>query len=1630
MTQSATTAQQSSSPLLSQGNQQPYGSSEGYGTHCSSESALNTQASLSKPLPSITRQRMSHITRRIYTEEGAEPSPEASASLFSKMYVGWLTPIFQRGYDHILQEDDLFAILDQRKTELQGPRLKRLWDEEQERAARKGTTPSLVRAIFWFLLPTYWKGMLCLTMFDVLPKLIPFFLFWIIQFLKDTQSKDEISKPSAWYGYGLAIAYFIVCLAQVALTQLWIRSMVISGVHIRSALVDLIFKKATTISSRDKLDYPDGTIFNLMSNDASRIDFCLEGLGLLYSVPVAVIVTVCLLLYWMGPTILVGAAVLAFSNPLQTWTMALLNPVRTQVAKLTDKRMGLTTEILQGIKVIKFFAYEPSFWKKLQDIRASEIKCTAHLLQVRGFIYSTSSALPVFASALTFVLYAALGNKLEPEIIFPCLAYFTGLRVPLLVLPYCYNDALDGYVSVQRIQKFLLTKDTQPLPPIDKTLESALSIKDAEFYWDQLPTTTTTVDIESTSTRPPSDSEDGEQRPLLSADNTTVTSAQEESTPAIKPFLKNINLQLRRGALIAVVGPVGSGKSSLLQAMVGNMAKSKGELIRGATISYASQTPWIQNATIMENILFDTPMDEERYWRVIKACSLEHDLTRFTSGDKTEIGERGVNLSGGQKARLSLARSVYYNAEMVIMDDPLSAVDAHVGKRLWEDCVLRELRGKTRVIATHQLHVLPEVDYVVCMKHGHIAEQGTFQELMANQGEFFKLMKQYGGHREDDDNSNNESHRPRRRPLKRNKSSAGKVIVESESATGNATTIESDDDLTILQESDEVISEDGEATKEVSNSQMTEEERATGAVSRQIYREYFRLGGYWTWTMIIFLVSAQQAAGVAMNVWLSFWSSDRFGLTMWEYINIYMATAIVQLLIVMLGAYLLVLVILKSSKLIHDNAFYSVLRSPMSFFDTTPAGRILNRFSKDVNTVDNMPAVNSLLITARELKRMDSVVRSHLFSYFSETLTGMNTLKAYHPHGVECAIERNQINMDRSQAVYFIYTMCLKWIGARVFVIGHVLSFMALVLIVLVRNDVDPATAGLILSYLARLASEMSYAVQCMGDLENNMTSAERLFYYTNSLEQEPPAEIPDRQPAPTWPQQGQISFQQVSMRYRPDLPLALDKISFEVRAGHKVGVVGRTGAGKSSLIQALFLLVQLESGKIVIDGIETDTIGTADLRSSMSIIPQDPVLFQGTLRYNLDPLDRYSEQELWRALEASDLKGYVQQQEGGLDAAVTANGENLSVGQRQLVCLSRALLSHSRVVVLDEATASVDLATDSLIQKAIRVDFSDSTVITIAHRLNTVIDYDRILVMDKGQVAEYDTPYNLLKNQQSVFSKMVDETGVANAALLRSLAGFWPSFSTPSTLHNYTPLTPTPPRMSHYNQSSASPATVVAIPPNHTQNQGMVLVPEQREAKSSRFKSFFSGKKSNKVVLSARDAEILAKVKRRAKMLDTAIDLGVAKVGLDPILGLIPVAGDCVTMLIALRLIHTAQQADIPKSLTQKMLFNVALDFGMGLIPLVGDVADFLFKANRRNAQLFEEFLYERAAQQAAEAEAALRAQQLRQQQEAAAAAALNGSHMSQQPQPQPAKKGWFSRLTGKDTVVEMGTPANHPVN
>ncbi|KAF8928714.1 hypothetical protein BGZ47_001460, partial [Haplosporangium gracile] len=932
-------------------------------------------------------------------------SPENTAWLPSRVALWWLNGFFWRGYKKRVEEDDLYEMRDQDKAGFLGRALTENWVAEKKRAARKGKEPSLLRAI-------------------------------IINFIN---ASNTSSPPPAWHGYGLAIGMVALALGTNISYQRWNVGSVRMGIYLRAALINMVYRKATTLSARSHLIYPDGSIVNLMSTDASRIDTAMVSMMLVVSVPIYTVIVIGLLVHLMGAPALLGAALLILANPTQAWAMSRLGPVRKRASQFTDKRIRLTSEIFQGIKVIKFFSWESQFLEKLSEIRKSELANVARLLYIRGAIAATSATLPVMASALTFILYGAIGNKLEAAIIFPALAYFTVLRAPLMVLPTAYTVSVDAYIALKRIQTFLLAEDSSPIPPPEPSHEYALSMSNASFAWDQLPSDTDSIDT-LVSAQPNLSDASGNVKTTTGSVN-----GEESETTA---YLDKINLKIPRGALVAVVGPVGSGKSSLLQAMIGNMTLIDGRVVRGDNISYASQMPWIQNATIRDNILFDTPFDEKRYPRVVKACSLEADLKLFPFGDETEIGERGVNLSGGQKARLSLARSVYFNAGTVIMDDPLSAVDAHVGKRLWQDCVLTELKGRTRIIATHQLHVLPDVDYVICLKNGRIAEEGTYKDLIAQEGEFCALMAQYGGVQAEEDETAADINLDDIHPDK------GEAEIQDEILSGG------DKGKAEIYDKEVDVTQRKSLEKKAETPQklMLEEERESGAIKGNVYGGYLKASGVHLWVITLALFALQQLANVMGTQWVSWWSEDRFAFTTIHYIGVYLGFALCQLVLVFMAAIMMSYTIVKTANVMHDAAFEKVLFSPLAFFDTTPLGRIINRFSRDVDTLDNVMwstlyeftltivtlagtfiliiivfpwmtlAIVPIIIlyyglsiyyraTSREVKRLDANMRSYLYAYFSESLTGLGTLKAYNV--VPKAILKNEYRIDLNNRPYY-----------------------------------------------------------------------------------------------------------------------------------------------------------------------------------------------------------------------------------------------------------------------------------------------------------------------------------------------------------------------------------------------------------------------------------------------------------------------------------------------------------------------------------------------------------------------------------------------------------------------------------
>ncbi|KAF9325126.1 hypothetical protein BGZ91_002564 [Linnemannia elongata] len=1281
-------------------------------------------------------------------------------------------------------------------------------DLKKKNKKNKEYRPKLWKALNRTFLYQFWSAGVLKVIGDALQVFQPLVIKAILNFVTNSLRNRELGQaPPLWHGILMSIGLYLMGIfASIALHQFWQRS-TSTGVGIRTALITTIYRKGLLLSSST------GKVTNLMSTDTTRLDFVAGYFHVIWTAPLMIILILILLIDNMGPTALVGFVFLLIVGPLQAKIVAALSVIRRKSTLITDARVKLTQEVLQGMRVIKFYGWEDAFLSKLEDLRNKELKYVRTLLISRSGIAAINLTVPVLAATLTFVAYSLAGNELTPAVVFSSLSLFNIMRMPLMILPQIVSALVDAQVSIRRIEDLLMAEELEDLPPVNPDLEHAIDITNGNFHWE---TTLKTLTMEELQKQEKEERKRGANKKehkkelkakekaekkeikklakangisqqeaeklyregrekTISEQSSETMSIQEKMLSKIQEKdpspdtesilnsshegddnekaqqesgvesqgsihseekgtfgLKNIDLKIPRGQLVAIVGAVGSGKSSLLNALVGEMKKVSGTMSYGGTIGYCPQSAWIQNATVKDNILFGLPLDEARYQRVIKDCALERDIQILPDGDQTEIGERGINLSGGQKQRVNIARAVYYDADVVLLDDPLSAVDAHVGKYLFKNCILGALQGKTRVLVTHQLHVLPQVDYVICMKDGEIVERGTFHELMANDGEFASLMKAHGGIEESeevaDDNSVDSAVT----------TTGAEKVAGGVSEDGNG------------EKTDEKKKEGGKAKKGL----MSQEERATGSVDGTIYKTYVNAaGGKFLVPLLLFLLIITQVAKVGNDLWLSWWTKDNFHKSQKFYMVLYAVWGIAQGVFQFINGFFFSIAGANAAKVLHQRALKNIfldvdatdnLLSEAYRMFTGTAAIVLSTFIliSVIFPYFLIPLVPMLFFyyyaavyyrsSSREIKRIDSILRSSLYAHFSETLSGLATIRAYREQ--ERFIGRNAYFIDLENRPYFMSYSIQRWLGVRIETIANTLVFCTSLLGVCGRYDIDPATIGLVLSYSMSVTGTFNWCVRQFAEVENNMNAVERLYHYSEELTVEADAVIPDNRPSDNWPSAGAISIRNLEMRYRPELPSP-------------------------------------SKGTMEIDGVDICKIGLFDLRTRLAIIPQDPVLFSGTIRSNLDPFEKRTDQELWEVLERSDLKTYVTSCEGGLDSQVTEFGENLSVGQRQLLCLARAMLTRARVIIMDEATASVDVATDVMLQKAIRVDFAQSTVLTIAHRLNTVIDYSRVLVLDHGEIKEFDTPANLLSRPDSVFSSMVDETGPANAALLRQLA-------------------------------------------------------------------------------------------------------------------------------------------------------------------------------------------------------------------------------------------------------------------
>ncbi|EGF81682.1 hypothetical protein BATDEDRAFT_19380 [Batrachochytrium dendrobatidis JAM81] len=1297
----------------------------------------------------------------------ANPSPEYRLNVFIRWTYGWISPLLKNGYKHPLQQKELWDLDAHLQAKNINATFDAAWQKELQRPNVK-SSPSirLLRVLFAAFGKDLVRSAGDMGVTSILSVGSSVLLLYMITWIQDTQA--GVATFGDWFGYVMAISIFLAQLFTTFADNWQLELTTKTGYNIKTSLIAALYKKSLVLSGKSRLKYSIGMITNIIATDTNRVDIACQYLNMGWGAPFQITMATALLIWTIGPSALVGLAVMLLYIPAQSKITSMLTSSRRKANVDADRRIKLIQETLLGIRVIKIYSWEESFEKVLSDIRTIELKHIYGFLLSRAIIAGITQAVPTFSMIASFVCFSLLGNELNPAKVFASLSLFYSFRFALMFTPLVISQVTDAWIAIGRIGALLLADelDNAPkmLPLSPESAEPAIDIDDATFEWDQAEVS----------------KEDSVNSPTRSFEKTFK--------------LDKLNIKIPQGKLIAVVGTVGSGKSSFLNALVGEMRKVSGDVTFRGTVGYCQQHAWIQNATVKENILFGMPYNAAKYKSVIHSCALESDFAILSSGDSTEIGERGINLSGGQKQRISIARAVYFDPDIVLFDDPLSAVDSHVGRFLFEECILKTLDGKTRVLVTHQLHFLPRVDYILMMDHGRIVAQGTFDELFKTNLAFSALMQEYGGL---DDKLDEEVEKPKL----------------AENSIKNAVVRKNSDTLAKSESIKKSINEpppDGHL--------MTVEERNTGLVDTRFYMSYLKMAGGMTaaFTILIVLILSQ-VLRVMTDQWLAYWSSNRFHLHRDTYIGTYVGLGAVQVITsVSYGAIVSYFGAI-ASKQIHEHALSGVFRSPISFFDSTPLGRITSRFSRDVDGVDStlpdsirvvvqcltMTLSNFVLIsvvfpyfliplapilvgfyllqayyrsTARELKRLDSVSRSPLIANVSETLTGLATIRAY--NSTSRFVNKTYTLIDDCNRNYYPSIMIQRWIQLRLESLNAILVLMAAIFAVIQKSHIGAGVAGLVVAYAIQVTSVLNWSVKRATETELSMNSAERLIHYAEELTPEAPDVVTKDTPGAildlpaSWPQTGHINIDQVVLRYRKDLPPVLHGVSFVVHPGQKVGIVGRTGAGKSSIMSSILRLFEIESGSVIIDGVDVKHIGLRDLRRRIGVIPQEPVLFSGTVRSNLDPFSQYQDSELWSALERANLKPTVAEASGGLDSVVTENGDNWSTGQRQLICLARAMLKNAKIIMLDEATASVDMATDDFIQKAIRKDFaSTTTVLTIAHRLNTIADYDMILVLGSGRVIEFDSPRNLLANPNSHFFGMVAETGPVNADLIHSLA-------------------------------------------------------------------------------------------------------------------------------------------------------------------------------------------------------------------------------------------------------------------
>ncbi|XP_060250604.1 ATP-binding cassette sub-family C member 4-like isoform X15 [Ovis aries] len=1270
-----------------------------------------------------------------------KPNPLQKANLCSRLFFWWLNPLFKIGHKRKLEANDMYSVLPEDRSQHLGEELQGYWDQEVLRAQQDAREPSLTKAI----IKCYGKSYLVWGMLTFLEEgtrvVQPIFLGKMVSYVENYDPSDSAALHEA-YGYAAGLSACVLVWA--VLHHLYFYHMQRVGMRLRVAVCRMIYSKALRLSRSAMGKTSTGQVVNLLSNDVNQFDQVMMFLHYLWVGPLQVVAVTALLWMEIGMSCLAGMAVLIILLLLQSCFAMSFSSLRSKTTALTDKRIRTMSEVVTGIRTIKMNAWEKSFIDRITRLRRKEISKILRSSYLRGMNLASFFAVSKIMIFVTFVANELLDNLITGSQVFVVVMLFEALRFSsTLFFPMAVEKVSEAVVSIQRIKNFLLLDEISQCYP-------------------HLPS-------------------DGK----MIVDVQVFTASWEKASET--PTLQGLSFSVRPGELLAVVGPVGAGKSSLLCAVLGELPPSQGQVSVHGRIAYVSQQPWVFPGTVRSNILFGKKYEVDRYEKVIKACALEEDLWLLGAEAIIEIGDGGTPLSEGQKARISLARAVYQDADIYLLDDPLSAVDAGVSRHLFEQCVRQALKEKITILVTHQLQYLKDASQILMLKDGKMVERGTYSEFLKSRADIFSLFEK-----------GNEQSEPSPVP------GAPTVISESlvqslQSPRPSLKDAAPEDQEMAAHQAPLFLGFFRQehwsglpfpSPMHIENIQVTLplEDHLEGKVGFKTYKNYFTAGADWLVIIFLILVNiAAQVAYVLQDWWLAFWAnlqSDLYsGALVKEdeavvfvlnwYLGVYSGLTVSTVLFGITKSLLIFYILVNSSQTVHNKMLETILRAPVLFFHRNPIGRILNRFSKDIGHMDDLlpltfqdfiqafllvvgvvgvmvaavpwtaiPVIplgiiffflrRYFLETSQDVKRLECTTRSPVFSHLASSLQGLWTIRAYKAE--QKFQELFDAHQDLHSEAWFLLLTMSRWLAVYLDVICAIFVTLVAFGALILAETLTPGQVGLVLSLTLTLMGMFQWCVRQSAEVENMMISVERGIEYTD-LEKEAPWEL-GYCPPPLWPPNGRISFFSVNLRYNSDSPLVLRNLEAFIYPRGKYGIVGRTGAGKSSLIAALFRLSEPE-GDIYIDGILTTSIGLHDLRKKMSV-----------------------------ALQVQ-LKESIESLPAKMNTELAESGLNLSVGQKQLVCLARALLKKNQILIMDKATSYVDPRTDELIQKIICERFAQCTVLTIAHRLSTVISCEWIMVLDLGTDKECHRPYNLLRDKKSLFYKMVQQLGKAEAAVL-----------------------------------------------------------------------------------------------------------------------------------------------------------------------------------------------------------------------------------------------------------------------